>query len=107
MVPAKTEEIRPRKFYLLESKHPNGVQILKMCFEKDVLTMTVSLGLSLPWWKRCWIALCFVFGFEGPLGELSKHWMTFEMKEEDANKLLSLSTVAYLRHLQKKKLNKL
>lgn len=102
MVPQKNE-LKQKKFYLLESKHPNGLQLLKLRFENDVVTIAVALETTLPWYKRAWIALCYVMGFGGPLSVISERWMAFRMKDEDSPKLLSLATIAYLRHLQKKK----
>lgn len=96
-------EAGPKKFYLLEAKHNNGIQILKLRYENECVTMAVSLRSVFPWYKRWWIAFCYAIGFQGPLDALSDTWMTFHMRSEDIGKLMTVSTVAYLKHMQKNK----
>jgi len=96
-------EVGPKKLYVLEAKHNNGIQLLKLRYENERVTFSVAMPSVLPWYRRWWIGLCYALGLRGPLDTLRDTWMTFHMRDEDIGKLMTLSTVAYLKQIQRGK----
>lgn len=95
---------RPSKHHLMLDARPNSRNVLRMLFVDDTLHIQIWTKLSsgVPFLRRLQFAFYFVFGLDHliPLSHLDA---SVVVKSADYGKVLSVSTVAYLRNIQLKK----
>jgi hypothetical protein len=97
---------KPSKFFLMKDARPNVENVLSLSFANDELNVMLFTNqrLNLPWYRRLWHALLYVLGIEVLLAR-NTNGTSFIVNEADYNKVLTISTMAYLRQIQKKNLH--
>lgn len=74
--------------HFFECKCSNDEHTIKFIFDKDEneLYTTIFLNNWYPWWKRCWIAVKYAFGYKCKYG----HWDCWILQDEDVARLKAL-----------------
>jgi hypothetical protein len=54
--------------------------------ENKELWLEIHLNTYLPWWKRVWSAIKYIFGYKSEYG----HFDCWMMRPDDANKIIEL-----------------
>ena len=100
----KTNLRAPSKTFLVEDERTFTGNILKVGFSEEQfkLTLFTTQQINLPWYRRIWHALLYVFGIDLFLAR-NDRGVSIVVRENDYEKLLTIATMAYLRQVQKNK----
>lgn len=95
---------KPSKTCLVEDGRPETNNILKLCFSDDVLKVSLFTNhpSNLSWYHRVWTGILYILGITKFLSR-NDLGSSVVIREEDYGKLLTITTMAYLRQIQKKK----